>query len=272
MRLICVSDDPEAIKEFESICREIQYVQKLVSCRTESKAMEYIENNLLDIAFIRMEEHRQNGILLAQRMREVNPELRVVIISDDPSYALQAFEICADGYLLRPYEKGDVEKKLHNIRKKFHMDQKKRIYFQTIPHFELFVEDKLVPITQKKVKELLAILVDYAGCSVTSEQIIDRMWEQRLFDENSKALLRMTAKRLRKLLIQEQIDEILIEGHGVRALDISKVECDYYRILKGDSTSIDKYHGEYMSEYSWAEETNGKLTQITAFQNEKKQL
>lgn len=143
------------------------------------------------------------------------------------------------------------------------MPKKCRVYFQTMPHFELFVDGKLVPITQKKVKELLAILVDYAGSSVTSEQAINYMWENRLVDDKSKALLRVTASRLRDLLAQEKIEDILIEENGVRALDRKKVDCDYYQILDGNPEAMKRYHGEYMVEYSWAEDTNAKLARIT---------
>ena len=113
------------------------------------------------------------------------------------------------------------------------------------------------------MKELLALLVDFAGSSLTSEQAIDYLWENRPLDDRTKALMRMTAKRLREFLVKEKIDYILIEENGVRAIDIRCVDCDYYQILNGNKHAMKKYCGEYMVEYSWAETTNARLLEIT---------
>lgn len=263
MRLIYVDDEAGAVKKFEEISSGIQGIETVVSFTNGKEALEFLRNHPVDIAFTGIEIDHLNGILLAQQMQEINPDLHVVFITAYSSYALQAFEVNADGYILKPYDREDLEKQVRKIQKKFHIQKKGRVYFQTMPHFELFVDGKLVPITQKKVKELLAILVDYAGSSVTSEQAINYMWEDRLIDDNTKALLRVTARRLRELLTQEKIEDILIEENGVRALDIKKVECDYYQILDGNKEAMKKYHGEYMVEYSWAENTNAQIARIT---------
>ena len=105
-------------------------------------------------------------------------------------------------------------------------------------------------------------MVDFAGCTVTGEQAIAYLWEDRPNDESTRALMRMTAKRLRDVLREESIEDILIEEKGVRAIDISKVDCDYYMLMAGDRKMLKKYHGEYMAEYSWAEVTNARLAQI----------
>ena len=37
------------------------------------------------------------------------------------------------------------------------------------------------------------------------------------------------------------------------------MDCDYYRLLKGDMSLLDSYRGEYMKQYGWAEITNARL-------------
>ena len=54
-------------------------------------------------------------------------------------------------------------------------------------------------------------------------------------------------------------DEVLISEPGSYAIDISKVSCDYYRLLDGDENAAQSFMGEYMNQYSWAEETCGWL-------------
>ena len=36
-------------------------------------------------------------------------------------------------------------------------------------------------------------------------------------------------------------------------MDISTFDCDLYDYEKGDVKAINSFHGEYMSQYSWAE-------------------
>ena len=42
-------------------------------------------------------------------------------------------------------------------------------------------------------------------------------------------------------------------------LDVSKVDCDYYRYLHGDPVAIHQYKGEYMMQYEFASETRASL-------------
>jgi len=37
------------------------------------------------------------------------------------------------------------------------------------------------------------------------------------------------------------------------------VDCDFYRWLEGDEDPAVRYHGEYMSQYGWADEMAGQL-------------
>ena len=43
------------------------------------------------------------------------------------------------------------------------------------------------------------------------------------------------------------------------AVDTELLDCDYYRMLKGDMDAVNAYQGEYMKQYSWAELTVGRL-------------
>ena len=42
----------------------------------------------------------------------------------------------------------------------------------------------------------------------------------------------------------------------------AKIKCDYYDFLEGQPTAINAFMGEYMLQYSWAEETGGSLLDL----------
>lgn len=58
---------------------------------------------------------------------------------------------------------------------------------------------------------------------------------------------------------QSGIDDIIVKHGGAYGVDIKLLDCDYYRYLDGDPYAISRYAGEYMTQYSFAEETRGFL-------------
>jgi hypothetical protein len=54
-------------------------------------------------------------------------------------------------------------------------------------------------------------------------------------------------------------DEALGSGPGIYSVDTTRISCDYYRLLDGDESAARAFRGEYMAQYSWAEETCGWL-------------
>lgn len=61
---------------------------------------------------IRLGNNGIPGLKAAAMVRQVSPDTRIVFISDDRDYALDAYEIGADGYLLCPVERKKLKKYL----------------------------------------------------------------------------------------------------------------------------------------------------------------
>ena len=262
MRVIYVDDEREELSRFRKTAENIKELQELYLFEDGTEALNFAREHKLDVAFLDINMPKINGIALAKALQCIQPGISIVFLTAHTSYALQAFEVNAADYILKPYTEEQIERSVGKIKSKCFTPCERSVYFQTMPRFEVFVNGELLPISKRKVKEYLALLVDFAGSSVNSEQAITYLWENRPNDHTTKALLRMTAKRLRDVLSQEKIEYILIEENGVRAIDTRKVSCDYYQILEGDREAMEKYHGEYMVEYSWAEITNAKLEQM----------
>ena len=61
------------------------------------------------------------------------------------------------------------------------------------------------------------------------------------------------------MFVLQGLKDILLRKRDRIGLHTGKIECDYYRFLKGDIQAINAFQGEYMTQYSWAEPTLGKL-------------
>ena len=61
---------------------------------------------------------------------------------------------------------------------------------------------------------------------------------------------------LRRTLEAAGVGEIFKRNSYLYSVDPDKLDCDYFSYLK---TGSPKFHGEYMTQYSWAEKTCGLL-------------
>lgn len=261
MRLIYVDDEELAITRFKLLTEKLEGIDSLHTFQNPEKALEYARENPVDAAFLDMEMPEMSGLELAKRLREVDKNIRVVFITAYNQYALDAFEVDAAGYLMKPYGLDKLKNELDKVGRIKRVAEHK-VFFQTIPTFDVFIDGEVLMISRQKVKELLALLVDRNGSTVTPGQIIAALWEERPDDEATKSLYRMTVKRLKDLLVENKIDIIFDGANNQKTLKTEEFTCDYYEILKGNQEYIDRYHGEYMTEYAWAEETNAKLSDL----------
>ena len=85
------------------------------------------------------------------------------------------------------------------------------------------------------------------------------MWEDENNLVNAKHNLRNLTADLRLVLSEIGQSDILIRGSGIMAVDRGKVDCDYFRMLDGDITAVNAFRGEYMTQYPWAQATEGSL-------------
>ena len=88
------------------------------------------------------------------------------------------------------------------------------------------------------------------------EEAIDKLWANRAYDERSKNLYRKTVSYLHHLFEALNRQDVFSSARGRCHLNREAVDCDYFRYLSGDYVH---FTGEYISNYSWAEETTAWL-------------
>jgi PAS domain S-box-containing protein len=137
--------------------------------------------------------------------------------------------------------------------------EEKQIFARTFGYFDLFVNGTPIVFTSSKEKELLALLIDRNGGTLTTDQAITYLWEDEPVDEHLYARYRKLAMGLKKTLAKYGIEHILINHGGVRSIDTTALLCDYYELLKGNEHYIKSFHNAYMTDYSWADDTLATL-------------
>jgi DNA-binding SARP family transcriptional activator len=123
----------------------------------------------------------------------------------------------------------------------------------------VFADGKPLPFDRRKTKELLAFLIDRRGATCTAEEIIAALWEDETDTVKAKHRLRNLVNDLRAALKTADAEDVLLRKSGLLAIKADEIDCDYYRMLSGDADAAKSFHGAYMSQYSWAEPTAGRL-------------
>ena len=261
VHILALDDEQYAL---ESIAQELKLVFPDARIHEETKGSAAIawakalaeQGESLSYAFLDIQMRGMNGLEVATQLKILHPKVALFFCTAYSEYALDAFGLCAKGYLLKPIQASDIERVLDEMVGNWRGLPTKEVKIQTFGNFGVFVNDTMLTFEREKAKELLAYLVDRHGSPVTTEQIAIILWED-VYDRKLKNKTTAIVSSLRKTLREAGIESLLIKTRNNLALDVSKVKCDAYDFEKGVALAADSFRGEYMTNYSWAEVTTG---------------
>ncbi len=134
-----------------------------------------------------------------------------------------------------------------------------KITIRTFGYFDVFVDGRPIAFRNKKSKELFALLVDRRGGFVTSEEAISFLWEDEPASPVIYSRYRKVALRLKNLLEEYEIADVVEAVDGKRRIICERVNCDLYDYLTGNEKYSQLFKGSYLTNYSWGETTLGEL-------------
>ena len=137
--------------------------------------------------------------------------------------------------------------------------ERPRVTIRTFGFFDVLVDGKPILFHSEKSREMLAVLVDRKGSFVANPYFISCLWEDEPYSEKVQNRCRQTAYRLMETLKQYGVEDIVEKIDGKRRIVPERVDCDYYRYLRGEQLAGHPFNGAYMSDYSWGEETLSAL-------------
>ncbi len=133
------------------------------------------------------------------------------------------------------------------------------VRINTFGYFAVFVSGIPVLFTNKKAKELLALLVDRKGNFVSSKEAASILWDDELLTDVVLARYRKVALQLKRILEKYGVGYLIETVNGQRRILTDKVSCDLYDFLDADNNVEKQFSGFYMTDYSWGEVTLGEL-------------
>ena len=254
MRAIAVDDEIymlETLQEAVSASSDIEKVEAFSSC---SAALAYAAEHTVDVAFLDINMRGIGGLGLAEKLMEIHPRCKIVFCTGYEEYAVSAFQLHVSGYLMKPITEEAVQKEIDHI--KGVKATEKLLTIKCFGNFEVLYNGENLPFKRTKAKELLAVLVDRNGAGMTAKQICAVLFPDDTDDVKNAAYLRQLVMDLKNTLKSVGEEAVLRHDTPYYRIDTALVRCDYFSFLE---TGKPEFHGEYMAQYSWAEETCAML-------------
>ena len=256
MRFMIVDDEERARHLLEMFLRKRDDAEDIVVFDKSLDALTYASSYPVDIAFLDIEMPELNGIDLATEFLALEHVPAVIFITGYSQYALAAWDVDAVDFIVKPFSAEDVNHGITRAIKISNLSPRQRVEIHCFPTFQLLVDGVPVPVQHKKSTELLAYLVHHRGAWVTMSDAVAALFEDKN-GEKAKNYFRLILYRLKRMLTEYGIDDLLITKPGCLRVDPDRFSCDYYGYLNGEGNL---FHGEYLTEYAWAEFTVGSLT------------
>ncbi|NLW12028.1 MAG: response regulator [Clostridiaceae bacterium] len=281
IRSIIIDDEKISIMVLEKMLSGYDFIDNRESCLTAYAAIEAFDKHMPDIAFVDINMPEKSGIELAKLFQSIKPDIKIVFVTADESFAVKAFELVAYDYLVKPlsHERFDLlAKRLLEQSKPGNAvvgttltdaisditDTENRISIMTMGGFELKNnEGETVKWRSEKTRELFALLYHNRGRSQTKNMLIDTIWPDH---DPAKAqhLLHNGIYYIRRALKEHGIDKqhILINsGYKMHLQNVfadniyfeNKIARSYIDLDTRKLESYDKlYRGPFMNFENWS--------------------
>ena len=262
MTAICVDDEPLVLQLTLSLFRDLPGFQEVEGFAGPLEALDWLENHTPDIALLDIDMPGMNGLELARRIRDMHPDTAVIFLTGYSEYALDAFQLHASGYLMKPINREKLASEVEYALSGRDRGKASNVFAKTFGNFDLLVDGRPLVFKRSKSKELLAYLVDRHGGNVSRPEAFAVLWEDTFYDRAMQKQMDVVIRSLRSTLEEAGVGEIFEIQSGWMRILPERMDSDLFRFLDGNREAIQEYRGEYMSAYSWASQTEAYLDRI----------
>lgn len=275
MRAIAVDDEELGLSRIVRLLRESEYLSYIKGYTRSKEAIENADIDNADIAFLDIEMPEIDGLMLAEMLMERNPKIEVVFVTAHDKYALQAFEVHAIGYLLKPIQLDSIKQKLERVLLRQNnikvVKKPRKLYIKIFKYFLVSENEDMkntIEFRTEKTKELLGLLLSYQGKPISKDKIIYMLWPDMEIERAAKNF-HTTCYYVRKIIKNLGISNFILRKENGYSINVDYVDSDlnnFCNAIKEISkknpkieyikTAFFEYSGNYFEseDYAWAYE------------------
>lgn len=289
MKAILVDDEMLALRRMEKLLKEQDGkevpIEIVGSFQNPHLALEVAERETFQLVFLDIEMPEMDGMELAERLLRIQPHLHIVFVTAYNEYAVEAFELNALDYLLKPVQRTRIEKTLKRLAKPVQAnDEGKHSQLEgmlcTLSYLHYITpqqELKTFHWRTVKAQELFAYLLHHREQTLRKDTILDLLWPNYRI-EKSSAHLHTTIYQIRQVIKQRALRihiKYMDEGYRLElgGMKLDKEEWEKAmrlapqvspETIQEHQKLLNAYRGDYLAEhqYLWAEGEQERLRLI----------
>lgn len=272
MRVLLIDDEKLALDMLESLLNKIDGIEIVGKYQNPESGLQNIRKEQVDVIFLDINMGSTHGIKFAEKITAEFDNIEIIFVTAYPQFALDAFEVDAMDYLLKPVNFNRLNKAILKARKRIEMYKLKSIstvqsreslHAYTMSKFRLIdFQHNLVTWRTKKVKELFIYLWHNKDNPVHKAKIIEELWPN-MDAGKAMVLLHTTIYQLRKTLKETGIEKpvTLLNDQYVLSFSLSSDVQELQELVQSNAVIsenvarvLELYTGDYLEEdgYSWA--------------------
>ena len=159
MLIFIIDDEPIVLRASKEVVRRAVPDAELKAFESGDDALEYMQTTkeCPDTVFCDIEMPGTNGLDFAIRLKQISPQSRIVFVTAYSEYALDAFRVHANGYILKPMNAMRVLEEIkQSTEQKARNNETETLRIQCFGNFEVFWKGKPLLFARRQTKELLA--------------------------------------------------------------------------------------------------------------------
>jgi len=228
-----VDDEELSVKRLKRLLLESGEFGVCHAFLNPSEAYEFATTNRIDIAFLDISMPTIDGMTLSGKLRELDDSIQLVFATGYGDYAVQAFDISALDYLLKPVTAERLSRTLGRIDKKRRGAPSLRV--QLLNELKIYNRDRQdepIKLRSPKTEELFVFLL--CKRSVSREEIIETLWTD-METEKAQKNLNSTLYYIRQAIDADKLGNVMHTGKTEIRMEENGIDCDLYafeRLLK----------------------------------------
>ena len=155
MLIYAIDDEKIQLLELQDAIKNALPEANVQLFQNANDALRTIENEgkRPDLVFSDIRMPGIDGLQLAVRIKTVSPDTKIIFVTGYSQYAMDAFRVHANGYLMKPVRPEDIIEEVMNLQLPFSR-LSNQLNVQCFGNFEVFWNGEVVRFSRAKVKEL----------------------------------------------------------------------------------------------------------------------
>ena len=124
------------------MCLELPQIDEAKGFTRPAEALDWLNDNSSDIALLDIDMPKMNGLVLAAEIKKKLPDIAIILLTGYSQFAVDAFELHALGYLLKPVTKEKLAENIAYALSIKPIRTRGHVFVQTFGNFDVFVDGR----------------------------------------------------------------------------------------------------------------------------------